>query len=50
MNFKDDALDERLNSINQKFIEDIKKLTQKTFEQLEDTKYELTNICSLKMK
>ena len=50
MNFKDDALDERLNSINQKFIEDIKKLTQKTFEQLEDTKYELTNICSLNMK
>ena len=50
MNFKDDALDERLNSINQKFIEDIKKLTQKTFEQLEDTKYELTNICSLNMQ
>ena len=50
MNFKDDALDERLNSINQKFIEDIKKLTQRTFEQLEDTKYELTNICSLNMQ
>ena len=50
MNFKDDALDERLNSINQKLIEDIKKLTQKTFEQLEDTKYELTNICSLNMQ
>ena len=50
MNFKDDALDERLNSINQKFIEDMKKLTQKTFEQLEDTKYELTNICSLNMQ
>ena len=50
MNFKDDALDERLNSINQKFIEDIKKLTQKTFEQLEDTKYELTNICNLNMQ
>ena len=50
MNFKDDALDERLNSINQKFIEDIKKLTQKTFEQLEDTKYELTNICSLNIQ
>jgi len=50
MNFKDDALDERLNLINQKFIEDMKKLTQKTFEQLEDTKYELTNICSLNMQ
>ena len=50
MNFKDDALDERLNLINQKFIEDMKKLTQKTLEQLEDTKYELTNICSLNMQ
>ena len=50
MNFADDELNKKLDSINQKFNKDIGKLFQKTLTQLEDIKYDITNIYNLGVK
>ena len=50
MNFADDELNKKLDSINKKFNKDIGILFQKTLTQLEDIKYDVINIYNLGVK